>query len=112
MNNENNNAVLDEVLSSEESGVNRLLLNYLSNNGALDNIINETRAQVTAGQTIVESLEPEEDPLDIEGFDQDRKLVENWIQQLLRPHLQYSQELPDVIENLAIDIVRALAKRK
>ena len=78
MNNENNNAVLDEVLSSEESGLNRFLLNYLSNNGALDNIINETRAQVTAGQTIVESLEPEEDPLDIAGFDQDRKLVENW----------------------------------
>ena len=59
MNNENNNAVLDEVLSGEESGINRFLLNFLSNNGALDNIIDETRAQVLASQTSVESLEPE-----------------------------------------------------
>ncbi len=90
----------DEVLSSEESGLNRFLLNYLTNNGALDDIITETRAQLKAGQTTAE------------WFDQDRKLVKRWIQQLSPHHLQHSQELADVIENLAINIVNVLYNQK
>ena len=102
MKNENNNVVLDEVLSSEESRVNRFLLNYLSNNGALDSIINETRAQVLAveKERLLNLVESSPNALEYASEELKNDIKKDKQENTIRKPIWSETELDKMLENL------------